>query len=121
MSGILVALVVGADCRPNSLEQFWIWSKLFLPNGKQFHLPGLAAICWEIWLARNNLCFEGKLTRSPTEIICSASSFLTYWAGLQNEADQKLLEEGAEALKKTALQFHPHEAPRDDGGMVLLQ
>ena len=44
-----------------------------------------------------------KLTRLPTEIICSVSSFVTYWAGLHKEDDKKELEHGAEALMKTAL------------------
>lgn len=49
-----------------------------------------------------------------------ASSFTTYWAGLQKGSDKEELEEGAEALKKTALHFHP-QAPGDDAGVVLLQ
>jgi len=39
-----------------------------------------------------------------------SSSFTTYWAGLQKGSDKEELEEGAEALKKTALHFHP-QAP----------
>ncbi|KAF8647539.1 hypothetical protein HU200_065347 [Digitaria exilis] len=52
-------------------------------------MVGLASICWAIWKARNNICFQKKKIRSPTEIICSITSFLSYW-------------EGAEALKTTA-------------------
>lgn len=48
-----------------------------------------------------------------------ASSFTTYWAGLQKGSDKEELEEGAEALKKTALHFHL-QAPGDDAGVVLL-
>jgi len=55
------------------------------------------------------------------EIICSASSFIIYWASLQKQSDKKALEEGPEALKKkTALNFHPQD-PGDHAGMVLLQ
>ena len=64
-------------------------------------------------------CFEKKLTRSPTEIICSASSFLTYWAGLQKGSDKEELEEGAGVLKKAVLHFHP-QATGDDAGVVLI-
>jgi hypothetical protein len=46
---------------------------------------------------------------------------LSYRAGLQKTEDKTELEAGAEALKKTALLFHPQEAPRDDAGVVLLQ
>ncbi|KAG2637580.1 hypothetical protein PVAP13_2NG541000 [Panicum virgatum] len=60
------------------------------------------------------------VVRSPTEIICLASSFIFYWAELQMEEDKAKLEAGAEALEKAALSFHPQEAQAEDAGVVLL-
>jgi len=80
----------------------------------------LAAICWAIWTARNKCCFEKKSIGSPTEIICSISSFLKYWAGLQAGQHNEELEAGAEALLKAAMHFHT-QAAGDDAGIVLLQ
>jgi len=116
----LVAMVVGSSCSPCSFDQFWEWVQKYMPTGSKFHMVGLAAICWAIWRAHNNICFEKKLIRSPTEIVCLASSFLVFWAELQNVADWAILEAGAEALKSTALQFHPPTASANDTGVVLL-
>ncbi|KAF8679051.1 hypothetical protein HU200_045805 [Digitaria exilis] len=55
-----------------------------------------------------------------TEIICTVSSFLICWAELQHNGDKEGLAEGAEIPETTVLQMHPHQAPRDDEGMVLL-
>jgi hypothetical protein len=41
-------------------------------------------------------CFDKKSIKSPTEIICVASSFLMYWAGLQQPEDKLNLEARAE-------------------------
>jgi hypothetical protein len=65
-----------------------------MPKNSNIHMVGLAAVCWEIWQARNNVCFEKKRIRSPTEIICSTSPFLKYWAGLQKEEGKATLEAG---------------------------
>jgi len=65
----LVALVLGAYCSPTSLEQFWVWIRKYLPARGKFYMPGLAAICWGLWIARNGVCFEKKMIRSPAEII----------------------------------------------------
>jgi hypothetical protein len=116
----LVAYVVGADCRPCSLDQFWVWAKQFLPRGGKFWYEGLSAICWALWRMRNKIHFEQKIVRSPTEIICLASSFISYWAELQLEEDKKKLDAGAEALRETALSFHPREAQAEDAGVVLM-
>lgn len=83
-------------------------------------MVGLAAICWALWKARNSICFDKKTIRSPTEIICSISSFLTYWAELQSQEDKEALEDGAEALKKMALHSHPRQAAPEDAGLMLL-
>jgi hypothetical protein len=80
----LVAMVVGADCRPSNLMQFWVWSERFLPRNKNIHMIGLAAICWAVWQSRNGVCFERKNIRSPTEIIC-LTSYLNYRAGLSKD------------------------------------
>lgn len=106
----MVAMVVGAPCRPVSFNQFWIWVNIYLKGGKKYFMVGLGAICWAIWKARNDICFDKKLIRSPTEIICTISSFLTYWTDLQAQEDKDALEGGAEALKKMALHLHPHQA-----------
>jgi hypothetical protein len=67
--------------------------------------------------------FDKKPIRSPTEIICLASSFLVYWAGLQkDEGAKQALEAGAEAMKEAALHFHPtQDAGAVDNGAILLQ
>jgi hypothetical protein len=82
-----------------------------------------AAICWAIWKSRNATCFERKIIRSPTEIVCLATLFLLYWAGLQKEEDKGALEMGAGALKEAALAFHPQVQLRDDqgDGALMLQ
>jgi len=81
---------------------------------------GLAPICWAIWKTRNKACFEKRMISSPTEIICLASSFLSYWAGLQKGSAKEELETGAEAIKMTAINFHPRDT-EDETGLVLLQ
>lgn len=74
------AFTFGVSVRPASFTQYWLKIKWSLPNGKQVYDVGLAAICWAIWKTRNAICFEGKRTKSPTEIICLICSLLTYWA-----------------------------------------
>jgi hypothetical protein len=86
-----------------------VWIKHYLPAGGKFFLVGLAAICRAIWNLRNRACFEKKIVRSPTEIICYTCVFLNYWAGLQKEEDPQLLEAGAAALQHNAVNLHPEQ------------
>jgi hypothetical protein len=79
----------------------------YLSYNKTIHFVGLSAICWAVWKTRNTIHFEKKQVKCPTEIICLASSFLTYWAGRSKESDKQALEARAEAMKEAALHFHP--------------
>lgn len=49
---------------------------------------GIAAIYWAIWKSRNKACFNGKLLKNPSEIICHASALMRFWAGLQRDEDK---------------------------------
>jgi hypothetical protein len=64
-----------------------------------------------------------KRVRSPTKIICVASSFISFWAGLHKGADKEVLEVGVEALNEAALSFHPQADVQEDQGTynVMLQ
>jgi hypothetical protein len=86
-------------------------------------MVGLSAVCWALWKTRNMVCFEGKRVRSPTEIICLASSLISSWAGLHKDDTKEVLEAGAEMLKNAALAFHTQMMHQDDPGArtVLLQ
>lgn len=94
-----------------------------MPQNKNIHFAGLSAICWAIWKTRNAVCFEKKQIKPPTEVVCLASFFISYWAGLQKQDDKQDMEAGAEALKEAALHFHPREGTVEDtgSGVVLLR
>ena len=64
---------------------------------------GGCAICWAIWKARNRACFDKKLIKNPTEIICHAGALMKFWAGLFAEVDREMLEEGVNAMMKIAM------------------
>lgn len=100
-----MAVCIGANDIPNSLQQCWLWCDKWLPNGRKFHVTGIAAFCWAIWKARNKACFEGKTIQSPISIICHACALISYWEGLFLEGDKELLIAGANQMLKIALEL----------------
>jgi hypothetical protein len=47
-----------------------------------------------VWQTHNAICFEKEKVRSHVEIICLASSYLIYWAGLQKDENKANIEMG---------------------------
>ena len=56
----IVGSMLGTDCCPNSVWQYYAWMYRFLPGLDKIYTVGLAAICWAIWLALNHATFKNK-------------------------------------------------------------
>lgn len=54
---ILIGSVIGANCRPESSDQYFTWIKFYLPDGKTFYMVGLATICCALWKLSYRVCF----------------------------------------------------------------
>jgi hypothetical protein len=61
-----IATCFGANNITSSFHQSWNWCEKWIPNGKQFHAMGIAAVCWAIWKMRNKICFERKKETSQS-------------------------------------------------------
>lgn len=101
----VVVHAIGADNIPSSFDQCWKWCDNWLPESKQFHTVGIAAICWAIWKTRNAICFESKIVSNPITIICYASSLMCYWAGLFLEDDKEALVAGVNKMLAIAVKL----------------
>jgi hypothetical protein len=66
---------------------------------------GFAAVFWDIWKGRNELCFGKKLIKNPIDIIFSACIFMRYWVGLYPEDTQQMIREGVDLMTRTALKL----------------
>lgn len=97
--------MLGTECCPNSIWQYYAWVYAFLPDHEKLYTVGLAAIYWAIWLARNRATFELKWINTPFEIVYTTCAFLMYWAGLQKPDMMDVVRKGAELLKENASQM----------------
>lgn len=68
-------------------------------------LLGAAAVCWSIWLNRNNFVFEKKSYCSPVQVIFAAMHWVQSWAILQRAASQELALEASRRLMHLVMEF----------------
>ena len=97
-----IGVVLGTNLSPNDYWQCYVWCHKFLPAETSFHIVGLAAVTWAIWLARNRATFEKKFIKSPFEVVFSICSFLLYWACLQPAGRAKKLQQGAKMVRSSS-------------------
>jgi hypothetical protein len=65
-------------------------------NGKMIFMFG--AICWMLWLNRNDLVFNNTIISSPKALIFKFLSFLQHWMIAWTGADREWLKQLVESM-----------------------
>jgi hypothetical protein len=72
-------------------------------------LLGAAALCWYIWLHRNNIVFENKICASSMQVIFAAIHWVRSWAILQRADSHELAMEASLRLTRVVVDFFSWE------------
>jgi hypothetical protein len=92
--------------QPRSVRHtFGNW--LFGMPSKTKHLiiSGVAAICWAIWISRNDLVFDKKPVLTYLQVLFRATHWFRTWADLHKQEEGIQIKEACRRLECTALQI----------------
>ena len=68
-------------------------------------LVGASAVCWAIWLSRNDMVFNNSRAATPLQVIFRGTHWIRYWALLQKENERPQVTLGCRVLETTAMEF----------------
>lgn len=68
-------------------------------------MVGVAAVCWVIWLSRNDVVFERSKPNSCLHVIFRGAYWIRSWAILSKEEERDSLKLGYRSLEVTALEL----------------
>jgi hypothetical protein len=91
---------------PTSMSHmFGSWIKRFAPGLRNQIVVGIAAICWVLWLNRNDAVFQRIVANSLLQVIFRGAFWIRQWSLLSKEEERGALKEGYRRLECVALQF----------------
>jgi hypothetical protein len=100
-----IHMVLGLKPPTSTRNIFGAWHK---QSGREFRsllLIGAAALCWSLWLTRNELVFDKCSPKSILQVVFRATHWLRQWGLLQrNEDMKKFIAQGCQKLETAALQ-----------------
>jgi hypothetical protein len=67
-------------------------------------LVGASAICWVIWLTRNNIIFDKAATPSYLQVIFRGTYWTRSWSLLQKEEDRQKIKMGCRIIETTTME-----------------
>jgi hypothetical protein len=67
-------------------------------------LVGASAICWAIWLTRNDIVFDKAAAPSYLQVIFRGTYWIRSWSLLQKEEDRQFMKMGCSTFETTALE-----------------
>jgi hypothetical protein len=88
---------------------FGNWIGGFGNDHKGLALLGAATVCWSIWLGRNGLIFENKISLSPLQVIFTVAQRLRAWVVLQRQDSCNFLVMATQHLTQVAKEFFSRE------------
>jgi hypothetical protein len=67
-------------------------------------LVGASAICWAIWLTRNDIIFDKTAAPSYLQVIFRGTYWIRSWFLLQKEEDCQFMKMGCSIFETTAME-----------------
>jgi hypothetical protein len=72
---------------------------------KNLIITGVAALCWAIWISRNDLVFNKTPMVTYLQVLFRATHWLRFWGHLQRVEDQEIIKETCRRIKSASMQF----------------
>ena len=92
--------------KPNNITHlFGSWLNGFRGGYKYLILLGISALCWAIWLCRNDIVFDKAKKQTCLHILFRATYLTRSWAILQKEEDRETVALACRALETTAMEI----------------
>jgi hypothetical protein len=86
-------------------HMFGSWLRSFAPRIRCQIIVGMTAMCWAIWLNRNDVVFQREVTNSFLQVIFRGTFWIRQWLLLSKEEEGRLMKEGCKHLEGVALQL----------------
>jgi hypothetical protein len=84
---------------------FCPWLRSFSKKQSSLVVIGVAALCWAIWISRNDLVFKKSQFVSILRVIFKGVFWIRSWAILSNDDERNSLKVGGCLLESVALAF----------------
>ena len=76
---------------------------------KNLILVGASALCWVLWLSRNDMVFDKSPSKSYLQVLFRATYWLRCWTQLQRcKEDISLINDACPKLESTIMQLFPN-------------
>ena len=91
--------------RPNIVHMFGFWLNGMQWAQKKLVFAGLCALCWPIWLSRNDIVFHKSQKQTCLRILFRATYLARTWMLLQKEEDKDTISTACRAMESTAMEI----------------
>lgn len=85
-------------------HMFGSWLFGLRPKLKKQILSGAAALCWAMWLNRNDMVFDNAKSNSFLQVIFRATHWIRWWSLLHKEEDRASFKTGCKLLETVIME-----------------
>jgi hypothetical protein len=101
----VVHIAFGIPPPQNMTHLLGSWLNFWPLKHRKQMLIGVAALCWAIWLCRNDLVFNKKDSISLLQVVFRGAYWARSWVALSNEEGRKLIKEACRMMEVVVMEI----------------
>ena len=101
----MVQVTFGLNPPSSVSNMFGTWLNGMSQKLKNHALVGYSAICWAIWLSRNDVVFNRSKVHS-SQILFRGTHWIRFWSLLQKTKDRPLIKDACRRMETTMLEIY---------------
>ena len=101
----IVSIAFKVNCPSNFQHLFTDWLQGCAVKEKHLIWCGVSALCWAIWLCRNNVVFDNILIPSFLQVIFRGTFWARFWTLLLKEEDRPMMKMACRVVETIAMEI----------------
>ena len=101
----IIHITFGLQRPSNIVHMFGCWLNGMQWAHKKLVYAGLCALCWAIWLSRNDIVFRKSQKQTCLQILFRATYLARMWMPLQKEEDRDIISTACRVMESTAMEI----------------
>lgn len=100
----IISFTFGFQPPTDNSDLFGSWLNNFPRKFRSQLLIGAAAVCWAIWLSRNEMVFKRSSSYNSLQVLFRVAYWIRIWSKMSKEEDGEVLRKGCHQLEVTTME-----------------
>lgn len=102
----IISFIFGFQPPADNSDMFGPWIHGFPRKYRSFLLIGATALCWVVWLSRNDFVFNKSSSYNILQVLFRAAYWIRFWSSkMSKDEEGEVMRKGCQQIEVTAMEM----------------